>query len=65
MLSFPAFDDVKELIRLAKREDVGPTGDDVTSRLMVPDDAVGVGTLIQKSVGVACGLPLVEMICGA
>ncbi len=65
MLSFPAFDEVKELIRLAKREDVGPAGDDVTSRLMVPEDATGVGTLIQKSVGVACGLPLVEMICRA
>jgi nicotinate-nucleotide pyrophosphorylase (carboxylating) len=62
-MPFPAFDEVKELILLAKREDV--RDDDVTSRLMVPADAVGVGTLIQKSVGVACGLPMVEMICGA
>ena len=62
-MSFPAFDEVKELILLAKREDL--RDDDVTSRLMVPADAVGVGTLIQKSVGVACGLPMVEMICGA
>ena len=66
MLQFPAFDEVKELILLAKREDMGSgAGDDVTSRLMAPEGAVGVGTLIQKSVGVACGLPLVEMICGA
>src|SRR5688572_14398081 len=62
-MSFPAFDEVKELILLAKREDL--RDDDVTSRLMVPADAVRVGTLIQKSVGVACGLPMVEMICGA
>ena len=40
-------------------------GDDVTSRLMVPEDAVGVGTLVQKEVGVACGLPIVEMVCRA
>jgi nicotinate-nucleotide pyrophosphorylase (carboxylating) len=62
-MSFPAFDELKELIRLAKREDI--RDDDVTSRLMVPQDLIGVGTLIQKSVGVACGLPIVEMICGA
>ena len=62
-MSFPPVDEVKELILLAKREDL--RDDDVTSRLMVPADAVGVGTLIQKSVGVACGLPMVEMICGA
>ena len=30
---------------------------------MLADDAVGVGTLIQKDVGITCGLPLVEMIC--
>jgi nicotinate-nucleotide pyrophosphorylase (carboxylating) len=37
--------------------------DDVTSRLMVPEDKIGVGTLFQKEVGIACGLPIVEMIC--
>ena len=40
-------------------------GDDVTSRLMVPEDQVGVGTLVQKEVGVVCGLPIVEMVCRA
>ncbi len=65
MLSFPAFDEIKDLILLAKREDVGTSDDDVTSRLMVPQDAIGVGTLLQKGVGVACGLPMVEMICRA
>src|SRR4029434_8186366 len=56
-------EEVRELIQLAKREDLG-TGD-VTARLLVPEDAVGVGTLVQKEVGIARGLPLVEMICRA
>jgi len=63
MKPFPSLDEVRELILLAKHEDL--RNDDVTSRLMVQETAVGVGTLIQKSVGVACGLPMVEMICGA
>lgn len=63
MKGFPPFDDVRDLILLAKHEDV--RDDDVTSRLMVSEGAVGVGTLLQKGPGVACGLPMVEMICGA
>lgn len=66
MLPFPAYEDLRDLIQLARREDLGGApGDDVTSRLMVPEDAVGVGTLIQKEVGIACGLRIVEMICRA
>src|SRR3954463_2292404 len=65
MLLFPSHEDLRDLIQLARREDLGPAGDDITSRLMVPADAVGVGTLIQKEVGVACGLPIVEMVCRA
>jgi nicotinate-nucleotide pyrophosphorylase (carboxylating) len=61
MLTFPSYDNLRELIQLAKREDLA--SDDVTSRLMVPEDKVGVGTLIQKEVGIVCGLPIVEMIC--
>jgi nicotinate-nucleotide pyrophosphorylase (carboxylating) len=60
---FPSYDDLKDLIQLAKREDLAT--DDVTSRLMVSADAVGVGTLMQKEVGVVAGLPIVEMICRA
>lgn len=60
---FPAYADLKPLIELARDED--RRGDDVTSRLMVPAEQVGVGTLMQKEVGVACGLPIVEMICRA
>lgn len=61
MFPFPAAAQLRDLIELAKREDLG--GDDVTSRLTVPEGKVGVGTLVQKEVGIVCGLPIVEMIC--
>ncbi len=60
---FPKQDEVRELIQFARREDLG--AGDVTSRLLIPEDRVGVGTLVQKQVGIACGLPMVEMICRA
>ncbi|HEX4052805.1 MAG TPA: carboxylating nicotinate-nucleotide diphosphorylase [Tepidisphaeraceae bacterium] len=60
-LQFPKFEDIREIIQLAHREDL--RDGDVTSRLTISEDAVGVGTLLQKEVGVTCGLPLVEMIC--
>ena len=63
MFPFPSEADVREIIDLAKREDL--RGGDVTSRLMVPAEQVGVGTLVQKEVGIACGLPLVEYVCRA
>jgi len=63
MYPFPPFDAYRDLIQLAKREDLA--GDDVTSRLTVPEDQVGVGTLVQKETGIVCGLPLVEQICAA
>ena len=61
MHPFPTYDNLRELIQLAKREDL--RDDDVTSRLMVPENKIGVGTLIQKEAGIVCGLPMVEMIC--
>ena len=60
---FPPYSDLRPVIDLARDEDL--RGDDVTSRLMVPADAIGVGTLMQREVGVACGLPIVEMVCRA
>ena len=63
MHPFPSYPELKTLIELARDEDL--RGDDVTSRLMVPEDAIGVGTLMQREVGVACGLPIVEMVCRA
>jgi nicotinate-nucleotide pyrophosphorylase (carboxylating) len=64
MEKFPASDEIKELIQLAKREDLGDEGD-VTSRLLIDDDEIGVGTLVQREVGIVCGLPIVEVICRA
>jgi nicotinate-nucleotide pyrophosphorylase (carboxylating) len=61
MYPFPTQDELKEIIQLARREDLG--ADDVTSRLLIAEDKIGVGTLMQKDVGIACGLPIVEMIC--
>ena len=63
MYPFPAYSEIRPLIELARDEDL--RGDDVTSRLMVDGGAVGVGTLMQRGVGVACGLPIVEMVCRA
>jgi nicotinate-nucleotide pyrophosphorylase (carboxylating) len=59
---FPPHDQLKDLIQLARHEDLGEEGD-VTSRLLIPEDQIGVGTLVQREVGIACGLPIVEMIC--
>src|SRR5580700_5005535 len=60
-LMFPKFEEIRDIVQLARREDIG--NDDVTSRLLIPEETIGVGTLLQKEVGVTCGLPLVEMIC--
>src|SRR3954471_22813273 len=59
--TFPPYEELRDLIQLAKREDLGQG--DVTSRLLVAEDQIGVGTLIQKEVGIPAGLPIVEMIC--
>src|ERR1051325_3258257 len=61
MKGFPVFENLRDLIQLARREDIGE--DDVTSRLLIEEKAIGVGTLMQKEVGIACGLPIVEMVC--
>src|SRR5687768_9022854 len=63
MYPFPTFDQLKDLIHLARLEDLAT--DDVTSRLLVAEDQIGIGTLLQKDVGIACGLPIVEMVCRA
>jgi nicotinate-nucleotide pyrophosphorylase (carboxylating) len=65
MNSFPSHEEIKDIIQLAKREDLGAKQDDVTSRLLIDENAIAVGTLLQKSVGITCGLPMVEMICRA
>jgi nicotinate-nucleotide pyrophosphorylase (carboxylating) len=60
---FPSENQIRELIQLAKREDLAD--DDVTSRLLIDQNKIGVSTLMQKETGIACGLPIVEMICRA
>jgi len=65
MEHFPPLNLIRPLIELAKLEDLGPQNDDVTSRLTIDANAVGVATLLQKEVGIACGLPMVEEICRA
>ncbi len=59
---FPPFSEYRDLVLASIREDLADAGD-VTSDLIVPADLVGVGLLVQKSVGVACGLPMVEFVC--
>ena len=63
MLAFPSASILRPLIDLARMEDLA--GDDVTSRLLIDEHAIGVGTLVQKEVGIACGLPMVEVVCRA
>ena len=58
---FPGYEQLSDLVLRAKDEDMGD--DDVTSRLLIPADAVGRGVVVQKQPGVICGLPIVEMIC--
>ena len=63
MQLFPTASAIRPLIDLARQEDMA--GDDVTSRLLIDEQAIGVGTLVQKEVGIICGLPIVEMVCRA
>jgi len=43
MHPFPKFEELRDLIQIAKREDL--RDDDVTSRLLIPEETIGVGTL--------------------
>ena len=63
MLQFPTYSNLKPLIDLAIEEDMGVIKDDVTSRLLIDESLIGVGTLYQKEMGVVAGLPIVEMVC--
>ena len=62
-LQFPSYDEISDLIHLAKTEDL--RDDDVTSRLLIPRHQQGVGIIVQKQAGVLAGLPIVPMICRA
>ncbi|MEM9701700.1 MAG: carboxylating nicotinate-nucleotide diphosphorylase [Planctomycetota bacterium] len=53
------------LIRLAWEEDLGPNGDDLTSRLLVPAEAVGMVELKARQAGVLCGVQTAQLVCDA
>ena len=55
MNPFPPYEQLRDLIQRAKSEDLGPDGDDVTSRLLVPENLVSVGTLYQKEMASRAG----------
>jgi nicotinate-nucleotide pyrophosphorylase (carboxylating) len=61
MIAFPKYDDLADLLLRAKQEDMG--GNDVTSRLLIPENATGTASVVQKEEGVICGLPMIPMIC--
>lgn len=63
MSTFPTYTQLHDLLVRARVEDMGQPADDVTSRLLIPDDAVGRGLLVQKQPGVVCGLPIISMVC--
>lgn len=66
MGDFPDYHVLAQLIQAAKAEDLGlgygGAGDDVTSRLTIPEGRMGVGVLRLKAPGVVAGLPVVEMV---
>ncbi len=63
MTDFPTFLQLRELIERARIEDLGQPADDVTSRLLISEQAQGRAVLVQKQPGVICGLPIILMIC--
>src|SRR5580765_6613473 len=65
MFPFPSNDELKSLILLARKEDLGPRSDDVTSRLLIHENAMALVTLVQQQVGIVWGLPIVEIVCRA
>lgn len=50
------------LIELAFAEDLGDPADDLTSRLTIPEDAVGQVQLVAREGGVIAGLPILSLV---
>jgi len=61
MNGFPEPGQIDLLIELAMREDLG--AGDVTSGLLIPEQALGEAVLVQRQAGVAAGLPVAAMVC--
>lgn len=52
----------RQLVQLARAEDLGATGDR-TSRALIPADQVGKAVFVARSPGVVAGLPAAAMVC--
>jgi nicotinate-nucleotide pyrophosphorylase (carboxylating) len=62
---FIAPGDLNRLILTARREDLGPRGRDITSRLLIPADARATAELRSRAAGRWCGTPLLQPIAHA
>lgn len=49
------------LVELAFAEDLGPTWDDITSRVTIPADTRGQVDLVSREAGVVAGIPLLQI----
>ncbi|MEM1355834.1 MAG: carboxylating nicotinate-nucleotide diphosphorylase [Planctomycetota bacterium] len=52
------------LIELARQEDLGPEGLDVTSACFVSDAVTGIAKFVPRQAGVLAGVALLEKVCG-
>src|SRR3989304_4473432 len=50
------FEEIKEIVQLAIKEDIGDG--DITSNIFIPDDSESEGALIAKEAGIVAGLPV-------
>lgn len=53
------------LVTLARREDLGPDGIDVTSELFVPESLVGDAAMVSRAVGKIAGVALLPRVAAA
>ena len=58
-------DELHTLIMLARHEDLGPEGLDVTSLCFVPDTAMATAHFVPRRPGVLAGLAVLEAVCAA
>jgi nicotinate-nucleotide pyrophosphorylase (carboxylating) len=54
-------DDVRQLVRLGKAEDLGQRGD-ITSQCTIPQAAVGEAFLVSRKPGILAGIPVVRIV---
>ena len=60
-LRYPA-DDARELVRVARAEDLGPNGLDVTTLATIPADQEATAYVLARAAGVVAGLPVVAEV---